>query len=114
MEDARRRRALSEKPNGPGTYDAAMLHGQFAPADIAAFQSPMRSVAAGGSEAAALEGDEAMRKEGWVRLLRRWLELERQPDQDLLDQNARLFPDWPTNRQLSRGLAYLLDLPDPA
>ena len=54
-----------------------------------------------------------MRKEGWVQLLRKWLELERQPDQNLIDPNARLFPDWPTNQQLSRGLAYLLDLRDP-
>jgi hypothetical protein len=106
--------AFSEKPNGPATYDAAMLHGRFAPADPAAWRHPISDATAGGSEAAAIEGDATMRKEGWVQLLRKWLELERQPDQNLTDPNARLFPDWPTNQQLSRGLAYLLDLPDPA
>jgi hypothetical protein len=106
--------ALSEKPNGPATYDAAMLHGSFGPSDPAAWRHQMNDTTAAGSEAAALEGEEIMRKEGWVQLLRKWLELERQPDQDLIDPNARLFPDWPTNQQLSRGLAYLLDLPEPA
>jgi Zinc dependent phospholipase C len=106
--------ALSEKPDGPATYDATMLYGQFAPADTAAWFHPMSDATMGGSEAAVREGDEAMRKEGWVRLLRRWLELERQPDQNLIDPAARLFPDWQTNQQLSRGLAYLLDFPDPA
>jgi hypothetical protein len=106
--------ALSEKPDGPATYDATMLHGRFAPADTAAWLHPMSDASMGGSEAAVREGDEAMRKEGWVRLLRRWLELERQPDQNLIDPTARLFPDWQTNQQLSRGLAYLLDFPDPA
>ena len=55
-----------------------------------------------------------MRKEGWVQLLRKWLELERQSDQNLTDPDVRLFLGWPTNQQLSRGMAFLFDLPDPA
>lgn len=106
--------AVSEKPNGPATYDPTMLHGRFAPADTEAWRHPMSDTTAGGPEAAAIEGDETMRKQGWVQLLRKWLELERQGDQNLTDPNARLFPDWPTNQQLSRGMAFLLDLPDPA
>ena len=68
--------AVSEKPNGPATYDATMPHGRFAPADPAAWRHPMSDAGVGGSEAAAIEGDETMRKEGWVQLLRKWLELE--------------------------------------
>jgi hypothetical protein len=104
--------AFSEKPNGAASYDSTMLHGRFAPADPGAWRHPISTGAAG--EAAAIEGEATMRKEGWVQLLRKWLELERQPDQSLIDPNARLFPDWPTNQQLSRGVAFLLDLPDPA
>ena len=58
--------------------------------------------------------DETMRKEGWVQMLRKWLELERQADQNLTDPDVRLFLGWPTNQQLSRGMAFLFDLPDPA
>ena len=104
--------AVSEKPNGPATYDPTMLHGRFAPADTEAWRHPISTGAAG--EAAAIEGDETMRKEGWVQLLRKWLELERQADQNLTDPDVRLFLGWPTNQQLSRGMAFLFDLPDPA
>jgi hypothetical protein len=106
--------ALSEKRGHPASYDDAMPQGRHAPPDPAGWIAPIGNPEAphNGSAAAAAMGEATARDQGWAQLLRRWLEVERQPDQDLLSATS-LFPDWPSNHALSRGLAYLLDMPDP-
>jgi hypothetical protein len=49
---------------------------------------------------------------GWVPLLRRWLDMARRPDTDTKGRTAFKAED-PTNLELSRALAYLLDMRDP-
>jgi hypothetical protein len=48
-----------------------------------------------------------------VPALRKWLDVMRQPTQDP-NATVSLRPDDPTNRALSRAVAWLLDLPEPA
>ncbi|BDI04730.1 hypothetical protein [Sphaerotilus microaerophilus] len=49
---------------------------------------------------------------GWVPLLQAWLEMAGDPRSDTVaDRTSR--PDRPSNLHLSRGLAFLLDLPTP-
>jgi hypothetical protein len=50
---------------------------------------------------------------GWVPLLRRWLDMARRAGVDVTSTGS-FRPGDPSNLALSRGLAYLLDLPDPA
>ncbi|HEU4730130.1 MAG TPA: hypothetical protein VFT22_19665, partial [Kofleriaceae bacterium] len=59
-----------------------------------------------GGEAVALEL-------GWVGLLRRWMDVARRAGVDAL-ATTPLVPGDPSNLALSRGIAFLLDLPDPA
>jgi hypothetical protein len=49
---------------------------------------------------------------GWVPLLRAWLDMARRPGTDTKAPSV-FKPGMPTNLQLSRGLAYLLDMRDP-
>jgi hypothetical protein len=106
--------ALSEKRGNPLDYDDAMLHGRNAPADTDAWVAAIGDLRAGGSLAAAQEGEATALREGWVPLLRKWLEVERGGGEDPIDPNATLFPGWSEHQKLSRGLAFLLDLPDPS
>jgi hypothetical protein len=57
-------------------------------------------------------GEDTANSLGWVRLLRAWLDMARRPEQDATADVA-FRPGEPTNRALSRGLAYLLDMPEP-
>src|SRR5262249_61584781 len=59
-----------------------------------------------GGEAVALEL-------GWVGLLRRWMDVARRAGVDALSTSS-FRPGDPSNLTLSRGIAFLLDLPDPA
>jgi hypothetical protein len=66
--------------------------------------------------AALAEGELTARSVGWVPLLRKWLDAARRPEVDVtadepLDPSD---PNAPNLRALSRGLAFLLDMPDPA
>ncbi|HVR98499.1 MAG TPA: hypothetical protein VMW27_17930 [Thermoanaerobaculia bacterium] len=58
------------------------------------------------------EGERIAHSLGWVPLLRKWLDVARRPDADVLAA-TRLNENDPTNHELSRGMAYLLDMPDP-
>jgi hypothetical protein len=102
--------ALSETRGRPESYDPALPRGIHGPADPAGWVAPIHDPA---HPEIVREADSTLRDQGWAELLRKWLELERQPDQNLMTAES-LFPDWPTNRSLSRGLAYLLDQPEPA
>lgn len=98
-------RAWSEK-TGPDRYDAAMPQGAHGPADQAAWRAPIGAAAAGEAESTALA-------QGWVPAFRKWLDVMREPAQDP-NAAAAFRPDDPTNRALSRAVAWLLDLPEPA
>jgi hypothetical protein len=58
------------------------------------------------------EGEESARSLGWVPLLRRWLARVGPSGADALADVAPAAGE-PTNRSLSRGMAWLLDMPDP-
>lgn len=49
---------------------------------------------------------------GWINVLRKWVEMARTPDANATEP-AVFRPGNPTNLELSRALAFLLDLPDP-
>jgi hypothetical protein len=50
---------------------------------------------------------------GWVPMLRAWLDVARDPNVSAVSPSS-LRPGYPGNLELSRGLAFLLDLPEPA
>jgi hypothetical protein len=59
-------------------------------------------------------GGEAVANQlGWVGLLRSWFDMARRPETDT-KANVAFVPGGPSNLQLSRGLAFLLDARDPA
>jgi len=89
-------RALSEKHNDSRVYDAAMTRPQ--PQGYAPRQND--------------EGESAANRLGWVPLLRRWIALAGQ-NVDPLDATAPANPNEVSNLGLSRGMAFLLDLPEP-
>jgi hypothetical protein len=104
--------ALSEKKGAPGLYDAAMLK----PPDPAAWRHPMhRDEDAPDFEAARavlLDAEQTANRMGWVPLLREWFDMARRPTVDPL-ANDRLNPNNPTNRSLSRAMAWLFDMAGP-
>jgi hypothetical protein len=58
-------------------------------------------------------GEDVANRIGWVPVLRRWLDVARRGGDDVTADSV-LRPGDPSNLELSRGLAFLLDLPDPA
>jgi hypothetical protein len=97
-------RAWSEKA-APDRYDDKMPSGSRGPSDPAAWRAPLGAVAA--------EAEQTALGLGWVPALRKWLDVMRQPAQDPNGATS-LHPEDPTNRALSRAVAWLLDLPEPA
>ncbi|HET7504967.1 MAG TPA: hypothetical protein VFK02_28280 [Kofleriaceae bacterium] len=57
-------------------------------------------------------GEDIANRIGWVPVLRRWLDVARRAGNDVTAPTV-LRPGDPSNLELSRGLAFLLDLPDP-
>ena len=49
---------------------------------------------------------------GWVPLLRAWMDIVRRPGQDSLAATS-FRPENPTNHELTRAMAWLLDMTDP-
>lgn len=96
--------ASSEKAGHPETFDPLMLR----PPSPDNYKAPL----ANASLAAVAEGERTAREMGWVPLLRKWIDLARRPSANPL-ADERLNPNNPTNRALTRGMAFLLDLPDP-
>ena len=91
-------RSLSEKHGDSQVYDAAMT----APRDAA--YNPRQND----------DGERAAERLGWVGLLRRWIALAPQAAADPLDATVPAGPGGVSNRDLSRAMAFLLDLPEPA
>jgi hypothetical protein len=58
------------------------------------------------------DGEAVANELGWVETLRRWMDVARRNGGDVLS-DAPLRPGDRSNVELSRGLAYLLDLPNP-
>ena len=98
-------RAWSEKA-GPDRYDEKMPQGARGPTDPAAWRAPIGAAAAGEAEQTALGS-------GWVPSLRKWVDMMRQPAQDP-NAATSIRPQDPTNAALSRAVAWLLALPEPA
>lgn len=67
----------------------------------------------GSGDAAFDEGERTAREFGWIPTFRAWIEVVRRTDQDPM-ADERFDPNAPTNRALSRAMAYLLDMTDPA
>ena len=63
--------------------------------------------------AAFAEGEQTARQLGWVTLLREWLRVRQTDGQDPVG-NTAMRPGNPSNLALSRAMAYLFDLDDPA
>jgi hypothetical protein len=91
--------ALSEKHGQPTSYDSTM-----AKPELASWTAPMG--------AASEEAEKTALKMGWVPLFRQWFDMSSRPDVKPLAEES-LNPNNPTNRELSRGMAFLLDLADP-
>jgi hypothetical protein len=86
--------AASEKRGSPGTGDV------------------LQPLFAAGAPTPAATGAGTADTLGWTQLLQNWLEVAADPQSDTVaDRAARA--DAPSNLQLSRGLAFLLDLPSP-
>jgi hypothetical protein len=94
--------AVSEKDGHPEKWDSAMLK----PPDPAAWTTRMPANQAAVGEGAALSL-------GWVPMLRAWLDVAHTPDASAMTPGS-LYPGAPSSLALSRGLAYVLDLPEPA
>jgi hypothetical protein len=94
--------AFSEKGAGLDKFDPAMLR----PPNPSGWTTKMT-----GDVLA--EGERTAREMGWVPLLREWLDVARRPTVDSL-ADERLKAENPTNRALSRAMAYLFDMVEPA
>lgn len=97
--------AFSEKGNNPDRFDPLMLR----PPSPDDYRAPLGAA----SPDAIAEGERTARELGWVPLLRQWLDITRRPTVDPL-ADTRLHPQNATNRALNRGMAFLLDMSDPA
>lgn len=93
--------ALSEKGADLNKYDPAMLR----PSNPTGWTTKM-------SGDALDEGERTAREMGWVPLLREWLDMARRPTVDSLAEE-RLKAENPTNRAMSRAMAFLLDMAEP-
>jgi hypothetical protein len=89
--------AVSEKEAAPETYDFTMTR----PRDPAWRPGPVA-------------GEAITRNLGWVHLLRQWVAMSANAGQGAVNDAVRIGgPDTPTNRELSRAMAFLFDMPDP-
>ena len=87
--------AISEKRGAPAAAD------------------PLQPSAPSGFAALTPTGEGIANRLGWVPLLERWLDVASRPGIDSLAEKPFREGD-PTNKRLSEGLAFLLDLPMPA
>lgn len=94
--------AFSEKGSDLNKFDPAMLR----PANPSGWTTKM-----GGGALA--EGERTAREMGWVPLLREWLDMARRPTVNSLAEE-RLKAENPTNQAMSRAMAYLFDIDEPA
>jgi len=93
--------AVSEKEGQSRKWDPAMLK----PPDFLNFVTQLPANVAKQAEQTTLSM-------GWVPLLRAFLDMASQPNASGLSPD-RLRPEYPANIDLSRGMAFLLDSPEP-
>ena len=86
--------AVSEKGGSPANPDS------------------MQPTARAGWSVFSERGEPTANATGWVPLLKRWVDMARRPGVDS-ESTTSFRPGDPSNLQLSRAIAYLLDLPDP-
>lgn len=98
-------RARSEK-TAPDRYEPAMPRGALGPAKPDDWRAP---IGAG----PAREAEDTALAEGWIPAFRKWMAIMAAPAQDPNATGAFQAGD-PTNRALSRAVAWMLDLPEPA
>ena len=101
--------ALSEKGSDRSGYDSKMLGGILRPSNHESWQEALL----GSSQAAFDEGEQTARQIGWVKVMREWMDVSGTAGQNPLGATS-LKPGNPSNQALSRAMAYLLDLADPA
>ena len=77
-----------------------------------AADDPAAPVEAGWSSLVGTAGERVANDLGWTNLLRGWVDMARRPGADATADVA-FRPGSPTNLELSRGLAFLLDMRDP-
>ena len=94
--------AVSEKAGHSDKWDSAMLK----PPDPATWINRLPVDIARQAEQTALSM-------GWVPLLRAFVDMSRQPNASALSPD-RLRPEYPGNIAISRAMAFLFDLPEPA
>ena len=97
--------ARSEKEGAPTRFDESMLR----PPDPPTWRAPMDTAAADVIQ----EAERTALEMGWVPLFREWFDMTRRPTVDSL-ADERLNPNNPTNRAMTRAMAWLLDMPEPA
>jgi len=101
--------ALSEKGSSRSGYDNNMLGGTLRPDNHESWQEALRH----SSQAAFEEGEKTSRELGWVNVVREWMDVSATPGQNTLGLTSKK-PGNPSNLALSRAMAYLFDLTDPA
>jgi hypothetical protein len=100
--------ALSDKRGPADAYDGAMPQGLHGPI----FPNLYRAPVATADPAVLAEAEETARGHGWIGTMRDWL-VAVEEGEDLLSTTP-IRPGTPSNRALSRALAYMFDAPDPA
>ncbi|CAD5366052.1 membrane hypothetical protein [Rubrivivax sp. A210] len=78
----------------------------------AAAADPALSPLPAGWQLRVADGEDTSNSLGWARLLRAWSDMAGRPEQDALADTA-FRPGQPSNRKLTRALAYLFDMPEP-
>ena len=101
-------RDRSEKTEGADSYDPAMPQGLSGPILPHAYRAPVATA----DPAVLAEAEATARSNGWIKTLRDWLTAVEEGENLLATTQTR--PNTPTNRALSRALAYMFDATDPA
>jgi hypothetical protein len=99
--------AINERDSTRSAYTENMLGGSLRPSDHATWEEALKS-----DQTAFDEGERTARELGWTKVLREWMDVARDTNQDTLARTS-FKPGQPSNQALSRAMAYLLDLPDP-
>tara|TARA_R110000744_G_scaffold158119_6_gene274083 strand:- start:2410 stop:5088 length:2679 start_codon:yes stop_codon:yes gene_type:complete len=102
--------AINEKGPSHSGYSSEMLGEGLRPDNHTSWQEALLN---GGSDQAAFDqGELTARQLGWTTVLREWMEVSRVTTQDTLATTS-LKPGNPSNKALSRAMAYIFELTDP-
>ncbi|MFT6701190.1 MAG: hypothetical protein ACJAUM_001051 [Pseudomonadales bacterium] len=101
--------AINEKGSERSGYTSEMLGEGLRPDNHESWKEALLD---GGNQTAFDEGESIARQLGWTKVLRDWMDVSRVSTQVSLGSNSHKTGN-PSNQQLSRAMAYLLDLADP-